>query len=907
MDVTVASQGFTRVIDLMAEGRFKQAFVELRPLGAPRRIGERTVFEILKAELLLELGELRSCVRLCDSLDANDDATVAARRERARSKALFYLGDYASAMEALRRAKLAAETVENSLIRAQIELTDLTLSSGTRPLESTSSAVTELKRLVAHTGDPHLMIELRLCVARAEARSNSLREAAKHLETARTLLERYPNLWLAGSIELDASVIATLSGNTDAAFECLAAASSYAEESGHLRTRISALINTAQLLGDTGHHSRARGQFESAIRQAHEHPQLLLAALDGRANLSLTLGRDDEAVETFARIRNLSDALGNARLHWDKVTEGYSRARLALTRGDWAEANIELKAAAKLAKAGNDRIWTRRIELLSLKCLALQGSRDAAAQRLWSGDTPNASVEMVARWHGTLASIYQSSQRQSSIHLGRALRLAAGLGNAALEHELFTGFALEEESLRTLPLDSLDSAVALIEVGAHPQVLAKEAFALVQGTGCVDRAALVSRGPKAVHVLDVQGWDERDAQHAARKTDGVDVIECGTHRNEALQIVARPAEDLERRCVWIAIRKLVATALTLDQYRRDEKQRAALWPTESLEGDPDILWVSEPVNEVVRVAKRIGPTMLSVLLTGETGTGKEMLARTIHLSSNRADRTLLAFNCTAVPRDMLESQLFGYRKGAFTGADTSFTGVIRAAEGGTLFLDEIADMPVDVQPKLLRFLETHEIHPLGEPHPTKVDVRVIAATNANLEQLVAEGRFRQDLFYRLNVVRLRLPPLRERREEIPALVEHYINRYSEQQKKGRLTLTDEALEFLLLYTWPGNLRQLANEVHRMVALAEPDSALTAAHLSAEIRATRRTIAAAAAPESELRISMDQSLPDAVEQLERTMVQAALDRTNGRLEEAAKILGISRKGLFLKRRRWGLQG
>src|SRR5690606_11586230 len=137
---------------------------------------------------------------------------------------------------------------------------------------------------------------------------------------------------------------------------------------------------------------------------------------------------------------------------------------------------------------------------------------------------------------------------------------------------------------------------------------------------------------------------------------------------------------------------------------------------------PDILWVSEPVNEVVRVAKRIGPTPLTVLLTGETGVGKEMLARTIHLSSNRADKVMLAFNCTAVPRDMLESQLFGYRRGAFTGADTSYVGVIRAAEGGTLFLDEIADMPLDLQPKLLRFLETHEIHPLGGPPPITVDV-----------------------------------------------------------------------------------------------------------------------------------------------------------------------------------------
>jgi transcriptional regulator with PAS, ATPase and Fis domain len=229
--------------------------------------------------------------------------------------------------------------------------------------------------------------------------------------------------------------------------------------------------------------------------------------------------------------------------------------------------------------------------------------------------------------------------------------------------------------------------VALLEVAGHPQILAREALALLQGSGCVDRAALVSRGTQSLHVLESFGWDERDALHAGRKASDTDSIDCGVHRDETLVIVSRPHDDLERRCSWIAIKKLVLTARTLDRFRRDEKQRAALWPAESLEGDPDVIWVSEPINEVVRIARRIGPTPLSVLLTGETGTGKEMLARTIHLSSDRADKTMLAFNCTAVPRDMLESQLFGYRKGAFTGADTSFTGVIRAAEGGTLFLD----------------------------------------------------------------------------------------------------------------------------------------------------------------------------------------------------------------------------
>ena len=314
--------------------------------------------------------------------------------------------------------------------------------------------------------------------------------------------------------------------------------------------------------------------------------------------------------------------------------------------------------------------------------------------------------------------------------------------------------------------------------------------------------------------------------------------------------------------------------------------------------------------EVLRIARRIAPTQLPMLLTGETGTGKEVLARAIHRASDRADKPLIPFNCSAVPRDMLESQLFGYRKGAFTSAETSFQGVIRSAAGGTLFLDEIADVGLELQPKLLRFLETHEIHPLGEAHPVTVDVRVIAATNGNLEQLVAEGKFREDLFYRLNVVPLKLPPLRERREEIPPLVQHYLRKFGDEQKKGQLTLADETLEYLLLYSWPGNVRQLANEVRRMVAMAEPDAPLTPALLSPEIQASRRTIPAAAAPppasaDAEIRVRLDQPLPDAIEILEQTMIRNALAKSRGRVEEAAKLLGISRKGLFLKRRRWNI--
>jgi DNA-binding NtrC family response regulator len=310
---------------------------------------------------------------------------------------------------------------------------------------------------------------------------------------------------------------------------------------------------------------------------------------------------------------------------------------------------------------------------------------------------------------------------------------------------------------------------------------------------------------------------------------------------------------------------------------------------------------------MLATATKVAPLPIPVLVTGETGTGKEMLARAIHRASPRAARPFLAFNCTAIPREMVESQLFGYRRGAFTGAQEPFPGIIRAAAGGTLFLDEIGDLPLDVQPKLLRFLDTSEIHPLGEPQPIRVDVRVIAATNANLDHLVGQGRFREDLFYRINVIRFQLPPLRERREEIPPLARHFLQRAAEEFRKGRLRLSDETMEYLLLHAWPGNVRQLANEIRRMAALADPDRILEPAALSPEVQASRRTMRVGPpAVVDEITVRVDQPLPDELASIERVMVRRALERTDGRFEEAARLLGISRKGLFLKRRRWGVE-
>ncbi len=252
----------------------------------------------------------------------------------------------------------------------------------------------------------------------------------------------------------------------------------------------------------------------------------------------------------------------------------------------------------------------------------------------------------------------------------------------------------------------------------------------------------------------------------------------------------------------------------------------------------------------------------------------------------------------------METRQFGFPKGRCPGAVQNSEGIIRAAEHGTLFLDEIGDLPLSLQPKLLRFLQEGEIHPIGESQPQRVNVRVIAATNAELERAVAEGRFSEDLFHRINVIRIQVPPLRQRREEIPALINHYLNQYQQESAKSNIRLSEETVDLMVVYDWPGNVRQLCNEMRRVVTYSESGSIVTPEGLSSEIvRATRdldsspSTIRKKSAP---IEVSEDSTtLGAAVEELERRMIQEALRRSSGNIARAAKDLGLSRKGLYLK--------
>jgi DNA-binding NtrC family response regulator len=452
-------------------------------------------------------------------------------------------------------------------------------------------------------------------------------------------------------------------------------------------------------------------------------------------------------------------------------------------------------------------------------------------------------------------------------------------------------------------------AAALFNQAARADLLGEELTALLFRVGAARAVAcFATTADGTAHLMATRGWNEAEATAALEVTPPLPRLELGVWRERHWSLVVDVPSSVTARTAFVAVRTLADCSRTVDTARREEREKSALWPMDPVEDATHGVFASEAMLDLIRTIRRVAQTPVTILLTGETGTGKDVLARLIHEYSPRSGKQFVPFNCTAVPREMLDSQLFGHRRGAFTGAQEQSPGVIRATHGGTLFLDEIGELASEPQVKLLRFLESNEVHPIGEAHPVQVDVRVVAATNRDIESLVKAGMFREDLYYRLNVVRLKVPPLRERREEIPIIVDHYLTRFGAQFKKGQLTASSDAMEYLLLHRWPGNVRQLANELRRAAAMAEPDAVITPAHLSPDITAARRTLATAERDllPSELIVQLDQPLDAATEHLERAMIQHAMALASGHMDRAAQLLGLSRKGLYLKRQRLGLE-
>jgi hydrogenase-4 transcriptional activator len=600
---------------------------------------------------------------------------------------------------------------------------------------------------------------------------------------------------------------------------------------------------------------------------------------------------------------------------------------------DFDQCAAELQRVSEAAtESATDLGFTGESHRLNGMLNMAQGDASAAAQHFGSsvsifdmlGDRYRA-----ARAHLELGRAYTKIlPERAGEHLSRALNTFRELG-AKIDLEQ------AEEELKALARSTPERAqeqsaltqlltLRLAEAVASRELLLRELAAVMRQETGAQRVIITEKGehqePRVVVAMGCTPAesvkiavdlnvlrDEADRHKYSRKHD-VELIPLkSSNAPPALMYLSpRNRSTLPKGIALEPLLRVVELGLDVCALRAGASKSGISENADELAGTslmPGFIHSSPAMTQLVEEVHKIRSSDVTVLVTGESGTGKELVARAIHAISSRRAKVFVPFNCTAVPKELSEGYLFGYRRGAFTGAVSDSQGVIRTAAGGTLFLDEVGDLPLDVQPKLLRFLQEGEIQPLGEQRPSKVDVRIIAATNTDLEDMVAQSRFREDLYYRLNVIRLRVPPLRERRSEIPTIVNYYVNHYSAKFGRKDIQITPQAVDLLMVSDWPGNVRQLCNEIQRTVARAEDGAVITPEQLSPELKRTSSptapSAASIAAMSSSSNLQSTGTLAEALAEVERRMIADALRRHGGNISRAARELGLTRRGLYLK--------
>ena len=739
-----------------------------------------------------------------------------------------------------------------------------------------------------------------------------------------------------------------------------------AHGSGHgLAVALATLGQICVRLGDL---SRAEDALHRALdaRSPIQFHETTGAVFDTLAQIHLIRGRYDTASDFLGRATEAYGAYGRQTSHWYEWSMRVLRARLALRRGQMSEA---VTLADDLLNDGAPPFHALQATLIAVEALTASDRVAEAEERLATAadvldpKTSPAAWGQYLRLRGALhaktgaaADAYHDFAQSGTLLEMLGERYESGLSHLALgrlvaesgarsvaerhlnqARAIFTQLGAERDLVDTEQAESLltnvgtgqyvispadaDDAIVrrIVDAAALPELLGREtAAALLEAAAGDSSIVYVELAGGDVRVVASAGCDADTARDVARS-----IVHGSTYGRGALLVeplgrdpegprfglVASPrpiGHPVLRRLRMIAAVARQGFALCT---ARDRSAAGAvgLAIDRSLEPLlPGFLSASAAMQRVVEQIQRLQGNDLTVLITGESGTGKELVARAIHVGSHRSAATFLPYNCTTTGRDLADSQLFGHRRGSFTGAVSDQPGLVRTAAGGTLFLDEIGDLPLDVQPKLLRFLEQQEIMPIGDTKPQRVDVRVLAATNADLEQRVAEGKFREDLYYRLAVIRIHVPPLRDRREEIPHLSTYFLREASERLGKPDINLSSETLDVFTEYWWPGNVRQLKNEIQRAVALSTPGGVIAPGHLSPEIVSSRLPAGSGGTSSPAPRAARGANLASAVEQVERDMIQAALDRSGGNISETARSLGLTRRGLYLKLRRLGFE-
>jgi DNA-binding NtrC family response regulator/tetratricopeptide (TPR) repeat protein len=937
--------------DVVRAGRFRDGLRLLEQrYDTSLLLRGRIEVPLLKAELLEHLGRTPEAIHLLGRIRASGalDSLHAARAFLLQGSIAKRRGHLSEATGAFELAARAALEAGDARLHWWARLRLLSGCEEGASGEELGERYAVLGTSVIRLGDPEIAVAYHVFRGEQDAKRGHLEDSEDHTAAAESLLSGFPSLWLQGLLHLQRSCLAYLNGNFRSAHAHASSAFSIATESGHHHTECSALVNLGSAYLALGQPLRAVKSLQRAQEIAGPSTTVRAMALETLAEAWLAtrcLTECSQLLDSVSEeLQSHSQVLSAWHAGWSLSTRIRLRQVLAAQRGPAKQTDVPEPPTS---------VWNcssvgQRLCLLNaanrLQVGDLEGAERSLAELERAGELTSATIR--GQMSALTACLFQhrrATDRADALYRTALIVLAAA-GDIADMVDCVQSYArhLSEADRRfgnpdgsaewvctalrrpVTVTSAVDKSTRLDHPGActpsmdlgelvriarhhvqHPAVVGELALRFLAEQGLLLSGILIQSsegGTRRVLVSYGTAVLTDEAAHTLARHH-LDVL-VGSRDGLDYSIYAELSESLAAAQMGRAVAQLLATAPRRTQTPAGGRGRSS-GPITVLPGRKEVI-ASPVMHMLLSSARRAAATDGTVLVTGESGTGKEVLARFVHDSSPRSARPFVPFNCSTVPKDMIDSQLFGHRRGAFTGASEGFEGMLLGAAGGTIFLDEIAELPLDVQPKLLRFLDAGEIHPLGESRPVVADVRVIAATNVDPEVLVSTGRFRQDLYYRLNVFRLRIPPLRERPEDVEVMVDFFLAEHQRRLNRINTSLSQAARTRLLLFPWPGNVRQLSSELFRAIANSDDGDTIGPEVLSREIREycphSRGDRPQDAAWWSHL--DVDRPLQEFLAQAERAAVEHALT-TAGSLTGAASKLGLSRKGLYLKRQRLGL--
>ncbi len=911
-----------------------------------------------RAFALLSLGEYDradACVRhITETLLDRPSALELARAQKSQGVVAMRRGDWEGATRSFEAALAGFRVLEDRVGMAQC-LNNLGLMA--KNVGRLSDARDHLRAAVHHheeTGDTASVGVSLYNLGLVEFKLGEWEAAREHFERASRLLEGIGNQWEVARVCLNLGNYHRLKRDWTEAQSQYARASAIVEQLGEARERVLVKEFLGDLAFSIESHDEARRLYHEALEggeQLAPRGDLVLESLRRLADLESTVGRHEDARRFTERGLSLSESL---REEYERGNLVRIRARIEAAEGDVAAAEQSYAEALALSERCGVpfECAITRLERASF-CIEHIVNLDAAGRDL--EDARRAFERIGADYEAghayllaaKLETVCDHPTGEARHHLQTAMELLERVGSEEDQAQLLAVHRdidrlLEESALSARnDLAALNEAVARVHGARDPATRVRALEHALEERMNADRVALLIADPATGELVTAP--ESSLAAGSAKEVLGLVAALRGKSALGPKPLVSTsPARDPRFACLvgartdrlgsavfmplisesefvgglYVDIRSeagyfrqpeldfLVAFANTatvavqemrLEAVRLENRElRRQLAKRAGFEG---IVTQNRRMLEILDLVERVGEARSTVLLEGETGTGKELLARAIHDVSGRRTKPFLAVNCAALSRDVLVSDLFGHLKGSFTDAKRDKMGLFEKADGGTILLDEIDKTSRDFQEQLLRVVDQGEVKPVGSSRVRNVDVRILCASNQPLKALVEAGRFLPDLYYRLRVIRIELPPLRERPEDIPLLVEHFLDEFRGSTGKSVRGFTPAAMNRLVAYSWPGNVRDLRHEIERAVAIADPEASIDVPALSTEVQGSAVHPAVA--------LSAHESLQQRIESIERELVEHALRRTSGNRSHAAKMLGLSRRGLLNKIARYAI--